>query len=399
MAAPLILTYADLIQRGIRFLRHRGKSADAGPKDAALWQADVRSCIQNAYRELATRRSWSYFWKPGRINLVATYSTGTVVFDYTGGTYERQLTLTTGTWPSWAVYGTIRIGSVNYIVEDRKSDSVVTLDAQVNPGADVSSTTYEIFRSVYTLPSDFVAIATPTLEGNWCGAEYITPEEWHSQERNNYSTGNPTHFTIARDPSLIGSMAAFLWPAPSTAESWDFMYQAIPRPLKHAGYDTNDCRGHVSVTDDSAAVTGYDTSFTSDMVGCIMRISESSTDIPSAMDGHEPPAEERVILTYTSSTSVTLDAAVSQTLTKVRYSISDPIDYEQTMIDALQRCMEKHIIALFGMEGYSSALERANAAYILAAERDSRLTTTVQAGSMTAGGSIMGHPYTVEANP
>lgn len=397
MSSPLLLTYGDLVQRGIRFLRHRGKSPDT--KDAALWHADVCACIQHAYRELATRRVWSYFWKPGRINLSAAYSTGTVVYDHTGGTYERQLTLTTGTWPTWTVYGTVRIGSVNYIVEDRKSDSVVTLDAQVNPGADVSSSSYSIFRSSYTLPADFSAGSPAIMESDWVGLQYVRPDDWHRMERADYTSGEPTHYTITRDPSLIGSLAILLYPAPSTAESLDFMYQALPRTLKHSGYDTNDCRGFVSVTSGSATVTGEETSFTSDMVGCVLRISETTADIPSAMDAHEPPAEERVILTYTSATSLTLDAAVSRTLSKVRYSISDPVDYEQSMLDALQRSIEKQLIATFGLDGYDAARKRCDHAYILAAERDSRLLETVQAGMPTGYSSITGHPFTVEANP
>lgn len=72
-----------------------------------------------------------------------TYSTGTVVYDHTGGANERQLTLTSGTWPTWAkLPGRIFINNDWYSLDTRVSDSIVTLRITDNPGSDVSSTTF-----------------------------------------------------------------------------------------------------------------------------------------------------------------------------------------------------------------------------------------------------------------
>lgn len=72
-----------------------------------------------------------------------SYSTGTVVYDHTGGANERQLTLTGGTWPTWAKSpGRIFINEDWYSLDTRVSDSIVTLKSTDNPGADVASTTF-----------------------------------------------------------------------------------------------------------------------------------------------------------------------------------------------------------------------------------------------------------------
>ena len=116
----------------------------------------AKRAILAAYRSLPTVYNWSYYYKRGRVASVAAYSTGTIAYDHTGGTYERQATLTSGTWPSWAARGILRINDIDYDVHERISDTVVTLSVNSNPGADVaSSTTYTLSRDAYPLPFDF----------------------------------------------------------------------------------------------------------------------------------------------------------------------------------------------------------------------------------------------------
>src|SRR6476620_11922197 len=99
----------------------------------------AREAVRRAYRDLPIRHTWNYYYRQMILQTVADYSTGTVDFDYTGGANERQLTLATGTWPSWAAYGRVIIDTVHYEVENRVSNAVVTLAENSNPGADVAS--------------------------------------------------------------------------------------------------------------------------------------------------------------------------------------------------------------------------------------------------------------------
>ena len=135
MPAPQILTYRDAIDAAVDFLS--GNSTGAS-------QRDIRRAIHAAYREVGDAFSWSFLKKQGRVPLQALESTGTVAYDHTGGANERQLTLTpvaAEVWPSWAIDATVRVGTVPCRVESRISDTVLTLDVNLNPGADVAAST------------------------------------------------------------------------------------------------------------------------------------------------------------------------------------------------------------------------------------------------------------------
>ena len=137
-----VLTYHDLLDY-ITALTDGG----ARTKDMRLY----REAILGAYRDVSMAAEWDYFTTEGRVNLDAAYTTGTIVYDHTGGANERQITLTAGTWPSWAGKGRIRFGDVVYPIDTRVSDTIVTLGTDFNPGADVASTSYSSYRSVYPL--------------------------------------------------------------------------------------------------------------------------------------------------------------------------------------------------------------------------------------------------------
>ena len=148
MPAPSLYTYRDMID-------HLGDVFGFLSSDKELRLA--RGAIREAYQNVGMAREWTYLITQGRIDVVASYETGTITYDLTGGTYEYELTLATGTWPSWARYGRLEIDGYDNIfkVAERKSDTVVTLEPNFEPGEDVAAgTTYELFRSVYTLPSD-----------------------------------------------------------------------------------------------------------------------------------------------------------------------------------------------------------------------------------------------------
>ena len=139
-----------------------------------------KRAILSAYRQLPTLYNWSYYYKRGRVTSVAAYSTGTVAYDHAGGTYARQVTLTGGTWPSWAARGIVQISNVSYDVHERKSDTVITLSVNSNPGADLTAgTSYKLSRDAYPLPVDFQSTdQLRNVTKNWTWQSYVSPGEW-----------------------------------------------------------------------------------------------------------------------------------------------------------------------------------------------------------------------------
>ena len=386
--AAYLFTYADAINHCVRFLQRR----EVPNFNPAQDQGDIRRCIQQAHREISQRRAWAFLFKQGRLNLNATYSTGTVVYDYTGGAYERMLTLITGTWPTWSAGGTVRIDGVNHMVAERKSSSVITLDSVLCPVADIASTTYSIFQTAYSLPDDFVRMASPQAEDTWYGASWVSPEDWHGMERQDYQTGKVDSYTIARRNDSVGVLAALVYPAPDTAETWDFIYHSRPRQLVIAGYGENDCKGTVTVSSGGTSVTGAQTAFSSSMIGSVMRFSGDGQTLPTNVDGFNPRAEESMVLAVASSTALTLSSAVSQTLTAVKYSISDPVNLDQAMTTLFLRCCEKHLSISFNLKDNGRIEKAYDEAYILATEADSRALHTRVAGAY----EVVPQRYTVD---
>lgn len=328
--APPIITWHDAIEHCRSYV---SGGADSYNQD------HFYKATQAALRELSRATTWNYYWTIGWVNLEAMYETGTVVYDHTGGAYERMVTLTTGTWPTNAIYGKLIIGDVAYKISTRESSSIITLTTDSNPGADVSSTSYQWVRTEYTLPTDWRKTACPMPE-NWGGMKYVEPEELYGRERMSRTVGNPYLYSIVSDPNLYGSMAIHVFPAPSEAETLAFAYQRWPRQLKISGALSAHYTGTVT-TNGTTTVTGTGTSWTAAMEGSIIRFGDAS-DYPTAFDGAVPPADERVAIDVTSTTTMTVDSAVSS-LSAVKYRISDPIDIQQGMFEAYLRNCEKQL--------------------------------------------------------
>jgi len=330
----------------------------------------AKRAIQLALKEVTNARRWSYYYQHGRIQTNAPYSTGTVALDVTGGTYERQLTLTTGTWPTWAAYGSVRIGTVTYDVDRRISDSIVTLDSTITSAADISSTSYTLFQDTFDLPSDFVAMDESFTEESWGGMEYVHPTEWLRVVRYYQSTSNtPRFYTIRGNPDVPGRMSLSLFPYPDSARTVDFIYQRRPRDVTLDSYTT----GTVSVSASSTTITGSGTTFTAPMVGSVIRLSADSTNLPSGFAGSNPYSVERNIRVFTSATSLTVDDTIDSAYSGVKFRISDPLDLEDgAMIECFFRCAERHVSILRQMKNQTLATQLYQDALIRAEEADAR---------------------------
>lgn len=329
---PAILTYFDLIQHASQY--------DGGRGDR-LGEDHYIAAAQMAYREIVDMHDWNCLWTHGRINSVAPYDTGTIAYDHTGGSSERLVTLTSGTFPSWAIYGELRIDSVNYEVESNPSSTTLVLSTRRNPGADVASgTEYTLFRSAYTLPIGFKRMSEPSQE-TWCGMDYVKPKDWLYREKLAYSSGIPYQFTITSSPDLMGQQVMRFWPVWSEAKTLDFFYQRRAKQIKVTGREAADQQGTVAVS--STAVTGTGTAFDATRhEGCVLRIGSNSTTVPTGMHGRYPPVDERSVSDVVSATSITMDAA-GTTASGVKYVLSDQVDLAPYIWSLLFRSVEKHL--------------------------------------------------------
>lgn len=294
----------------------------------------ARRAILNAYRELPSKHRWTYYQRLMTVSTVAEQTTGTVVYDHTGGAYERMLTLSGATWPSYAAYGCVKLDGSTYKIDEYKSSTIVTLKAESNPGADVASTTYEWFRAQYILPWNFRRATPLTIMGESTVLTYVPPSELQDRLLGEDSPGDPTWYTFRNSGDEYGTIVVDFAPPPSTAKVYSFMAEVSPRELRIAAEAT----GTITVSSSSTTVTGSGTSFSSFHVGSVMRFSNSDlppTSVIGCIDNpgvgiDNPYFAQRKIVSVASATSLTIDSAVSTTtsLSSRKYQISDPIDVE-----------------------------------------------------------------------
>jgi len=335
----------------------------AGGSALAKGQYGVRKAVEIAYRAIVQARDWRYFQTDGRIVTNAPYSTGTI--EYTHAT--RTLTLTGGTWPTWAALGRVKIGSVICEVDSRTSGADLILSNALNPGANVASgTAYVLFQEVYPMPADFRNIRDPGLSADGITLQYIPAAEWLRLARAQATRGTPRYWTTWSTHSRYGGMAIGLYPYPDSAATIDFAYQRYARPILRTGYGTEGTAGVVSCPDNT--VTGSGTVFTTSMVGSVLRFGTAAA-IPTGIAGTNPYSDQQIITNVSSAGLLTIDAAPGLTYTDVKYVISDPIDLPEYMHNAFLRQCELEAVRLMQLpkvqdaeHGWMIAMEGAMAA-------------------------------------
>ena len=343
MSAPELFTYADAHDALVDFAR----AYSAGAASSIMKRA-----IGRAYRRLTGDHEWSFLYKTGRLKLEGTYTTGSVEYDAAGGaTCERQLTLTTGVWPDWIVDGAVYFDDIVCDVEKRFSDTVIQLDTNVSPLADVAAgTSYTAFKRWYALPNDFQSMAEPLEETSWLLGAYVTPARMEQLQRYEFSIGDIYYYTIAPAQDLYGTMALYIHGVPDVDETLDIPYRRRLRPLVYSGQTPAEYAGTIAVTAGSASVVGTGTSFATAHAGSILRIGTDGTNVPTGIDGLYPYGEQRSIYSFTDATGVTLDNNVATTRSGVKYRISDPIDMDAVAWDAFLACCETEYAKLTRMK-------------------------------------------------
>lgn len=363
MSIDYLLTFQDLIDRLVAY-------AGGGALDAD--HPDILAAAQDGYFEVIHGGDWGYLKGKGRVALNAAYQTGTIAFDLTGGAYERVLTLTGGTWPSWASYGTVKINELIYTVEDRKSSTELTLAATACPSADITAgTSYQIWQSQYDLPSTFRRLREVYIDGETWRLAEIEPTEWLAYETMESTAGTPNYFSIFGSDDSAGRLSMHLAPYPDEAKVLVFMFERTARPLFYRGYETESRVGTVSGSAGSTTVTGSSTTFHSSMVGSMIRFSRNTASFPTGRYGINPFLEQAQIKAVNSATSLTLTEPLSYThaaLTK--YAISDYVDVAPFMQNAVLRAAENSLDQARNPKRAANTFQRYRLAVIQARERN-----------------------------
>jgi len=367
----MLFTFQDAVHHCLDFIG--GENSSQGIRHARIAAID-------ALRELHTASMWSYLYTLGRLVTSAPYSTGTIFYDHTGGTFERMITLTGGTWPTWAAYGTIVISGIPYDVDERKSDTVITLTDTANPGADVTAgTTYNIYRDNYILPADYKSGFTFEANSQWHGMEYVHPKDWifNRTRTSGAESGTPLIYTIMGDTDVKNRLGLRCYPFPAESLNYDYIYARKPIDLSIFEYKT----GTVTTSAGSATIDGSGVSWNATMVGTVMRIKAVDTTVadgvaetgPLGFDRSAYYVHESIVKSVTDSDTLVLVDPIPETLSGVKYVISSLVDVEgQSMLTAFNRLLEKQIAIKMNMESKGEYINLARSAILQAREADAR---------------------------
>lgn len=341
---PTLYTYRDAIEQLVQWAGGMPQSADMNL---------VRTAVLGAYRTVQLEKRWRYFLQHERINLDPAYATGTVAYNASTG----QVTLTTGTWPTWVRYGRIIFSGDNriYKVAEQDADdaSIVTLDTAFSPAADVATgTSYTLFRSVYPLPADMGGIESMEDEVGFYSSGYVTPEIWMASERHFVRSGPWFDWTIMGAPDLFGQIALCVYGylGAGQTRTFDFLYQRPPRSLNYDGYGLFSSQGANAIATAAAAsvefgVTGF--TLPEDIVGSVLRMGRTDSSIedpPGNRGSANPYSEQKIITSRETATTGKVDSNFTYGKgTNGHFVISDPIDFPHYLLPMFQRAGENHL--------------------------------------------------------
>ena len=388
-----VFAFADAVTELEEFAREASTSTSTRP---------IRSSIRRAYREIVEAGDWTCLHVNGRIMLKAAQTTGTVSYVHSGGLFSRLLTLVGAIWPTDAEDWSVRIstddGDVVCDIASRLTDTQVLLDATLNPGEDVAAgASYMTYPRYYRLPNDFRSLDRPVEESFQGIGQYVTLERMLELTQDNTDTGTIQYFTVAPIPDLIGAWGLFVQPAADTSRPIEFVYKRIPRDLKYVGTDIAESPGTIAITAGTAAVIGTSTVFVAGHAGSLLRIGTSATRVPTGLDGLYPYAEQRVIASYGSALSVTLDNTVTAAASGVKYSITDPIDLDPSAYDAMIALAKKYLAIEKNAKNWQQIAALADERLHRAKMGDNRVYSRIVCGVQRSGSRLSDAPLSATA--
>jgi hypothetical protein len=192
---------------------------------------DVKDVVDSGYRTFLTAHSWTFMRPTTTLTTTAAYTTGTVTVA------SGVVTLTGGTFPSWAAEGDFIVAGVTYSVNTRDSNTQITLDDTSVTVASASS--YTLGRPTYTLPDDFGGMDGPLTYRPGVGGMYgaipiVSDAMIRSRRQWSDYTGRPRVASIK--PVAFVAATGQRWqisfdPIPDGAYILTYPYKAIPASL------------------------------------------------------------------------------------------------------------------------------------------------------------------------
>lgn len=191
----------------------------------ALTDQIVKELVNDALDDVSKSAYWSWYLTLSSepLELNGAYSTGTIAVTDGGAT----VTLTGGTWPTWAGNGNteIRIAGRFYKVASRTSGTEIELTANWH-GDNLTAQTYTIYQDRYDLPANLLKFGQPLYGRSWpWGDEEVSFLDVLEMKNVSYVSQQTPYVHTVHNGDLL------LWPAPESDQLIPYSYYRRPAPL------------------------------------------------------------------------------------------------------------------------------------------------------------------------
>ena len=242
--STLSLSFEDLRDAVYEYL-HGGDGNHSGESDAnrkALVDRIVYSGLRQFYKPPPVGgriHDWSFLMPVTTLSINAPYTTGTIAA--TNGV----VTLSVGTWPTWAASGMIEISGTDYSVATRTSGSQLVLDDTISASDVDASTAYNLHQDDYDLPDDFGRILGPftfaQADNAWYTTKVVGEARIRELRQRDHSGGGDPQFAAIRAKTFTASTGTrqevLFWPQITSSATVTYKYRVRPNKPTSTGHD------------------------------------------------------------------------------------------------------------------------------------------------------------------
>lgn len=201
--------------------------------------SEIEQSLNDALAMIAKERRWPWYLSPGAISTKATYSTGTLSMTLD----STNVTLSGGTFPSWAASGELSVNGQWYGITTRNGNTQITLTtAYPHATASFAAGAWSVYQDAYSLPTDCMNFHKPLYGRSATWKPVGTSYENFLQLKTDWllSQQGASHFCVRKNMLM-------LTPAPTDRRVLNFCYYRKPAVISTAGETADWDSMHVDV--------------------------------------------------------------------------------------------------------------------------------------------------------
>lgn len=311
-----------LVQNGCR-TRHPGELSSA------------RMAVMDAVRQIPGVFSWNYYRRAFSITTVGPAYNLNASYTHTGGDVERQLRLTSGTWPANAADCRVLLLNSLFDVQERVDSTTLQLTSDSNPGRDLAAQDVTLCQTDYRLGARIRRVLGLLESQTDLPIDYLSHPQLLRYLHINPTPSTPVFFNIHQSGKELNSIEITFAPPPLDARTYSLAVEMQPRPVRY--YEEL-----FTVSSVGSTVTAISGTFAEDQVGSVIRFSRDSFPVNGiGGDGaaYIPYVSQRIIKSVVSTTQATLDSPLPANVTDVSAVVTDPIDIDNNTMQGLFMAM------------------------------------------------------------